>query len=115
MALEAERWQEASDLCNQALELNPRLTKAHYFNSLAYSSLGRINVAEESALVVLDSNQAETYPLTYYVLGFAESQRGNFPSAAARYRSLLEIRPDGSLAGKLREQMAQWQERGLIQ
>ncbi len=114
MALEAERWEEASGLSNQALELNPRLTKAHYFNSLANSSLGRINVAEESALVVLDSNQAQTYPLIYYVLGFAESQRGNFPSAAARYRSLLEIRPDGSLAGKLREQMAQWQERGLI-
>ena len=91
------------------------LTKAHYFNALAHSSLGEINVAEESALRVLDSNQAQTYPLIYYVLGFAESQRGNFPSAAARYRSLLEIKSDGSLAGKLREQMAQWQEQGLIQ
>ena len=115
MALEEERWKEASDLCSQALELNPRLTKAHYFNALAHSSLGEINVAEESALRVLDSNQAQTYPLIYYVLGFAESQRGNFPSAAARYRSLLEIKSDGSLAGKLREQMAQWQEQGLIQ
>ncbi|MCH7803269.1 MAG: tetratricopeptide repeat protein [Acidobacteria bacterium] len=115
MALEEERWQAAADLCNQALELNSRLTKAHYFNALANSSLGRIDVAEESALVVLDSNQAKNYPLIYYVLGFTESKKGNFPSAAARYRSLLEIKPDGSLAGKLREQMAQWQEQGLIQ
>jgi len=115
MALEEERWEAASDLSNQALEVNPRLIKAHYFNALAYSSLGRLDVAEESALLVLDRDQAQNYPLIYYVLGFAESQRGNFPSAAARYRSLLEIKSDGSLAGKLREQMAQWQERGLIQ
>ncbi len=115
MNLEEARWKEAADLCSQALELNSQLTKTHYLNALANSSLGRINVAEESALLVLDSNQAQTYPLIYYVLGFAESQRGNFPSAAARYRSLLEIQPDGSLAGKLRDQMAQWQERGLIQ
>ncbi len=114
MALEEERWEAASDLSNQALEVNPRLIKAHYYNALAYSSLGRFNVAEESALVVLDSNKAETYPLVYYVLGFAESQRGNFPSAAARYRSLLEIRPEGAFAGKLKEQLAQWQEQGLI-
>ncbi len=74
--------------------------------------MGRFNVAEESALAVLDRNKAETYPLVYYVLGFAESQKGNFPSAAARYRSLLEIRPEGSFSGKLKEQLAQWQEQG---
>jgi cytochrome c-type biogenesis protein CcmH/NrfG len=114
MALEEERWKEASDLSSQVLELNPRLTEAHYYNAIAYSSLGRFNVAEESALVVLDRNKAENYPLVYYVLGFAESQKGNFPSAAARYRSLLEIRPEGSFSGKLKEQLAQWQEEGLI-
>jgi hypothetical protein len=114
MALEEERWKEASDLSNQVLELNPRLTEAHYYNAIANSSLGRFNVAEESALVVLDSNKAENYPLVYYVLGFAESQKGNFPSAASRYRSLLEIRPEGSFSGKLKEQLAQWQEQGLI-
>ena len=115
MNLEEARWEEAADLCSQALELNPQLTKTHYLNALANSYLGRINVAEESALLVLDSNQAQTYPLIYYVLGFAESQRGDFPSAAARFRSFLEIQPNVSLAGKLREQLAQWQERGLIQ
>ena len=114
MALEDKQWQEAADLCSQALELNPRLTKAHYYSSLANSSLGRLKIAEESALLVLDSNQAQTYPLIYYVLGFAEAQKGNFSSAAARYRSFLKILPDDLLAGRLREQMAQWQEQGLI-
>ena len=76
MALEEEQWLEAARLSGQALKLSPRLTKAHYFNALANSSLGRINVAEESALWVLDRNQAQTYPLVYYVLGISGCQRG---------------------------------------
>jgi predicted TPR repeat methyltransferase len=115
MELEEGRWQEAADLCSHALELNPQLTRAHYLNSLAHSSLGNLDVAEESAMLVLNNNQAETYPLTYYVLGFAESKRGDFPSAAARYRTFLEIQPKASFAAKLKEQLDQWQEQGLIQ
>ncbi len=115
MAMEEEQWMKAAQLSGQALELSPQLIKAHYFNALANISLGRINIAEESALLVLDSNQVQTYPLIYYVLGFVEAQRENFPSAAARYRTFLEIRPNVSLAGKLKEQLALWQEQGLIQ
>jgi tetratricopeptide (TPR) repeat protein len=115
MDLEEERWEEAADLCSQALELNPQLTKAHYLNALAHSSLGRMDVAEKSALLVLEHNQAQTHPLIYYVLGFAEMQRGDLPSAAAHYRSFLEIQPNVSLAGKLRDQLALWEQQGLIQ
>ncbi len=115
MELEEGRWQEAADLCSYALELNPQLTRAHYLNSLAHSSLGNLDVAEESAMLVLNNDQAETYPLTYYVLGFAESQRGDFPSAATRYRTFLEIQPKAFFSAKLREQLDQWQEQGLIQ
>jgi tetratricopeptide (TPR) repeat protein len=115
MELEEGRWQEAADLCSHALELNPQLTKAHYLNSLAHSSLGSFDVAEKSAMLVLNNDQAKTYPLTYYVLGFAESQKGNFPSAAARYQTFLEIQPNASLAAKLKAQLDQWQKQGLIQ
>jgi tetratricopeptide (TPR) repeat protein len=115
MALEEERWQEAADLCGQTLEMNPQLTKAHYYNALAYVSLGHLDDAESSALLVLEHKQAQIYPLTYYVLGFADSQRGNFPSAAARFRSLLEIQPNLPLARKLEEELALWQKQGLIQ
>ena len=115
MALEEERWQEAVDLSGQTLEMNPQLTKAHYYTALANSSLGHVDDAESSALLVLKHNQAQIYPLIYYVLGSAEAQRGNFPSAAARFRSFLEIQPSLSLSGKLKEQLALWQKQGLIQ
>ena len=114
MALEEERWEEAADLCSQALELNPQFIKTHYLNALAHSSLGSMDIAEESALLVQERNQAQNYPLVYYVLGFADAQRGDFPSAATRYRTYLEIRPHSSIAGRLKEQLAQWQEQGLL-
>ncbi len=115
MELEEERWEEAADLCAQALELSPQHTRAHYLNALAHTSLGKFDVAEESALLVLEHNQAQTYPLIYYVLGFAEAQKGDFPSAAAHFRSFQEIQPNVALARKLGEQLAQWQQQGLIQ
>ena len=115
MALEEERWEEAADLCSQALELSPQLIKAHYLNALAHSSLGSFDIAEQSALLVQERNQAQIYPLVYYVLGFVESQRGDFSSAAAHYRSFLELRPDVSMAQQLSKQLVQWQQRGLIQ
>ena len=115
MAMEEEQWMKAAQLSGQALELSPQLIKAHYFNALANIPLGRINIAEESALLVLDSNQVQAYPLIYYVLGSVEAERENFPSAAARYRTFLEVRPNASLASKLREQLDQWQKQGLIQ
>ena len=114
MALEEERWQEAAELCSHALELSPQLAKAHYLNALAHGSLGKLDVAEESALLVLKSNQAPAYPLIYYVLGFAESQRGDFSAAATHYRLFLEIQPNAPLAQKLMDQLAQWQQSGLI-
>ena len=115
MAMEEEQWMKAAQLSGQAIELSPQLIKAHYLNALANTSLGRINIAEESALLVLDSNQVQTYPLIYYLLGFVEAQRENFPSAAARYRTFLETRPNASLAEKVRGTLDQWLKQGLIQ
>lgn len=115
MAMEEAHWMKAARLSGQALELSPQLIKAHYFNASANIFLGRINIAEESALLVLDSNQVQTYPLIYYVLGFVEAQRENFPSAAARYRTFLEVRPNASLAEEVRGALEEWRKQGLIQ
>jgi len=115
MAMEEEQWMKAARLSDQALELDPQLIKAHYFNALANISLGRINMAEESALLVLASDQVRIYPLIHYVLGLVEAQRENFPSAAAHYRIFLEVRPNASIAEEVRETLDEWRKQGLIQ
>jgi len=115
MALEEKRWEQAARLSDRALKVSPQQITAHYLNAVANSSLGRIDVAEESALQVQGSSQAENYPLIHYVLGWIMSQRGNFHSAAVEYRRFLEIQPHVPLAEKLKEQLTQWQIEGLIQ
>jgi Tfp pilus assembly protein PilF len=115
IALEEERWEDAAQLADDALEISPSYIRAHYFRAMANSSLGRIDVAEASALRVQESAEVQNYPLVYYVVGWIMSQRGDFDSAAAQFREFLEIQPEVRLAEQLREQLADWEQQGLIQ
>ena len=114
LELEEERWEEAAQLCAQVLELDSQLVRAHYYNALANSSLGNLDVAEESALQVQKSSTAENYPFTHYILGWIMSQKGNFHFAAAEYRRFLELVPTAQIAETLKDRLAQWEEGGLI-
>ena len=114
LELEEERWEEAAQWCGQVLELYPQLVRAHYFNALAHSSLGKLGVVEESILLIHRSSQAQDYPLTHYMLAWILSQRGDFLSAAAQLRHYLEIDPIPQIAAELKDQLAQWEEQGLI-
>ena len=115
IALEEERWEDAAQLADDALEISPSHIKAHYFRAMANSRLGRIEVAEASALRVQDSNEVQNYPLVHYVLGWVMSQRGDFDSAADQFRHFLEIQPETRLAERLGRQLADWEQQGLIQ
>jgi hypothetical protein len=115
LELVEERWEQAAQLCRQALELDPQLIRAHYFNALAHSFLGNLDVAEESILRVQKSSQAQDYPAMHLILGWVESEKGNFQSAAAEYRSFLEAQPTALITEKLKKQLTQWKEQGLIQ
>ena len=114
LELEEEHWEEAAQLSRQALDLDPQLVRAHYFNALANSSLGKLDAAEASVLQVQRSSKAQEYPLAHYVLGWIMSQKGDFDFAAAEFRRFLEIAPTAPLAEQLQEQLAQWEDLGLI-
>ena len=84
IALEEERWEDAAQLADDALEISPSHIKAHYFRAMANSRLGRIEVAEASALRVQDSNEVQNYPLVHYVLGWVIRLPG--PTGRKLYR-----------------------------
>lgn len=115
IALEEERWEDAAQSSDEALQISPDHIKAHYYNAVANSSLGKVDAAEASALRVQKSGEVQNYPLIHYVLGWIMSQRGDFDSAAAQFRNFLEIQPEARLAERLVEQLADWVEQGLIQ
>lgn len=112
--LDDKRWEEVVEKSRQALEINPRLARAHYFRALADSSLGNLNEAEESALWVQDSASSSDYPLTHYILGWIQSRKGDFEAAADEYRQFLEIEPMGPIGKELQGQIDQWKSLGLI-
>ena len=111
---EEERWEEAAQLSRQALDLDPQLVKAHYFNALANTSLGKLDAAEASLLQVQRSSEAQKYPLAHYVLGWIMTEKGDFDSAATEFRRFLEIAPSASNAEQLQDQLARWEDLGLI-
>ena len=115
LELVEERWEQAAQWCRQALELDPQLIRAHYFNALANSFLGNLDIAEKSILRVQKSRQAQDYPAIPLILGWVESEKGNFQSAAAEYRSFLEAQPTALITERLKKQLTQWKEQGLIQ
>lgn len=114
LEIDQGRWEEAAQFSGQALELDSRLVRAHYFHALANVSLGRLDVAEESVLQVQASSSATDYPLTHYMLGWIVSQKGDFLTAAAEYRRFLEIAPTSPVAETLETQLASWTAKGLI-
>ena len=81
---------------------------------MANSSLGRVDVAEESALRVQNSHDVQYYPLVHYVLGWIMSQKGDFNQAADQFRHFMEIEPEARLTERLREQLTDWEQQGLI-
>jgi len=115
IALEEERWEDAAQLADDALQISPDLIRAHYFKAVANSSLGRIDLAEVSALRVQQSNEVQYYPLVHYVLGWVMSQKGDFEAAEVLFRQFLEIQPEARLSERLREQLTDWEQKGLIQ
>jgi len=114
LEIDEGRWEEAARFSGQALERDSQLVRAHYFHALANSSLGRLDVAEESALHVQKSSTARNYPLTHYILGWIMSQKGDFQAAAAEYRRFLEISPSSLIGQRLQDQLSRWTADGRI-
>ena len=108
------RWQEVSQLADRILELNPYVSKVHYYRGLANFGLGRISVAEESIQKLRKEGQARHFPANYYVMGAIFASKGDLPSAAKEFEHFLEITPEGPFADRVKQQMASWKKQGLI-
>jgi hypothetical protein len=76
--------------------------------------LGNLDAAERSALAVWRTRDVERFPVTHYILGAIKAQRGDFESAAARFRDYLATRPDAATTETVNELLADWEREGRI-
>ncbi len=114
MALEQRNMKDAARYADQAVELVPNLAEAHYYRAIAYWSLGKPDLAEESIRTVQAGGEADRYPRLHFILGNIYTQRGELQAAAAEFQHFIELEPQSRAAGAAREQLKKWKEQGLL-
>ncbi len=114
MALEQRNMEEAARFADQAVALVPNLSEAHYYRAIAYWSLGKPELAEQSVHAVETSGEADRYPRLHFVLGNIYAQRGDVRAAAGEFERYIKLEPNSRAAGAAREQLKQWKQQGLL-
>ena len=114
MEIVDEQWQKAAQFTKGVIELNPYASLAHYFNAVAHYSLDEFDVAEESLNYLEKSGEVVSYPAAHYMLGSILARSGEFSMAALEFRHFLEVNSNSQWAGDLRQQLALWEDKGLI-
>jgi tetratricopeptide (TPR) repeat protein len=119
MEFQEKNWNAVSELTDQLSELSPELPEAYYYGGLARYSSGQIEEAEKSLRWLDERGLCGRYPLTYFYLGVIDSKRGEIELAATELRLFLKSTPEAQVPPdwrkKITEQLAQWQEQGLIE
>jgi tetratricopeptide (TPR) repeat protein len=114
IAVMQQHWIEAANWIDPALKLNPNIPYANYLGASVHFQLGNLDAAERSALAVWRTRDVERFPVTHYILGAIKAQRGDFESAAARFRDYLATRPDAATTKTVNELLADWEREGRI-
>lgn len=109
-----QRWTEAARWIDPALKLNPNIPYANYLAASVHFQLGNLDQAERAALALWNTPEVARYPLTHYILGAVKAQRGDFESAAARFRDFLATKPAEETAKSVGELLAEWEREGRI-
>ena len=114
MELQAKRWKQVDEVSIRLLRLNPGASGARFYRAVANLNSGNLEVAQQLAAEVQAGEDAGKWPDTHHLLGMVFAYKGDFPRAAAEYRSYLRARHLGPVAEQLRQQLAEWEASGMI-
>ena len=115
MALQGSRWDNAMQLSNHLLRLNPYMSEVRYFQAVAEYNLGRMEAAEKSVTEFHEDEKAGMFPQSHHLLGMIHVKRGQYESAAGEFRSYLHAQPNSPLAGHMEKQLKEWEALGVIE
>lgn len=114
MALQDGRWDDAAQLSNRVLQLDPYQTEFQYYHAVSSYNMGRIEAAEKSVMAVQSSKDAHRFPETMQLLGMIHARQGKFQTAADEFRSFLTAQPNSPMAGQIQQQLTEWEALGVI-
>jgi tetratricopeptide (TPR) repeat protein len=106
MALNDQKWQEAANLTDRVIHLNPYdFPMAFYYNAIANLQLSKLDVAERNIREALKLDTQKQNPRANYILGIILAQKQELPAAAECLRAYLKDRPDSKEADGVRKQL----------
>ncbi len=108
------RWADANKWIAGGQRLDPSVPDLNYLGALVNFQLGQFEAAERSALEVRKSADVERFPMTYFILGTIQAQRGDLQSAAANLRRYLQSGPDPGTAESVGKLLGEWERDGKI-
>ncbi len=115
LAMKSNHWQQAAQLADDVLRLNPHHTEIRYYHAVAGFQLGNMETAEKSALAIKSGKGAQSFPLAHHLLGMIHSRQGDFPRAGTDFRTFLKAQPDSPIAPDVRRQLTEWEALGVIE
>jgi tetratricopeptide (TPR) repeat protein len=97
MALKESNWQEAADVSDKVLRLNPYdFPGAYYVNAVANFRLHDLDLAEKRARQASQLQGPQAEPAAHYVLGSILAEKGDFAGSADALRTFLNAAVGGS-------------------
>jgi Flp pilus assembly protein TadD len=114
LELQEKHPSEALDLTERVLHLIPTLAEAQFYNGLAHATLGNLEAAQASLMAVAESPDLERFPRALFILGNIHAQTGDLAQAEKEYNRYLELEPDSRAADQVKETLADWKKRSLI-
>jgi len=103
LAAMERKWQEAADLTDRALALNPLdIPDGFFLNSVAYYNLKNLDAAERSARKAQRLDSLHRLPLEHLILAYILRQKRDFSGEAAQLRDYLKYAPQASNVEEVR-------------
>jgi tetratricopeptide (TPR) repeat protein len=106
LSLTEGKWQEAANLTDQALALDPiSFPEGYYFNALAYYNLGKLDLAEKSARQEQRLDSRHQFPRVHLILANILARRQDTVGAIKEMRNYLKLAPNASDADYVRSRV----------
>ena len=108
LAVQGEKWQEAVDNTNHALELDPAGTpQLWYYDALAKFQLGKTDEANVSASKELAMDPRHTVPNAEQLLAVILARKADYAGALQHLKNCLTYLPAGPQADLVKQQIVQ--------
>jgi Flp pilus assembly protein TadD len=103
----AKKWQQALDLSDAVIKLNPAdFPQAHFYKAVAQFNLRNDTEAEKAVRKAIDLDIRHEWPQSEKLLGYILSAHKDLPGASEHLHKYLELAPNANDTAQVKAQLA---------